>query len=124
MQRRDDFGEPRENFNRDWHDYKYGFGNPDQEVWLGNENVYLLTDAEDHELRIELADYEGNIRYFNFHISIPMFLLLLNIIFIMIYEILLMLNLDMHIMNISNLEMRQTISVWTLEVIMAMLVTH
>ena len=63
MQRRDDFGEPRENFNRDWHDYKYGFGNPDQEVWLGNENVYLLTEAEDHELRIELADYEGNIRY-------------------------------------------------------------
>ena len=36
IQRRDDYGDPRENFNRDWDDYKYGFGKPDQELWLGN----------------------------------------------------------------------------------------
>ena len=63
MQRRDDYGEPRQSFNRDWHDYKYGFGDPDQEVWLGNENVHLLTNSEDYELMVELVDFEGNIRF-------------------------------------------------------------
>nr|CAD7399662.1 unnamed protein product [Timema cristinae] len=37
IQRRDDFGEPRENFNRDWADYKNGFGDPAKELWMGNE---------------------------------------------------------------------------------------
>jgi len=63
MQRRDDYGEPRQSFNRDWHDYKYGFGDPDQEVWLGNENIHLLTNSEDYELMVELVDFEGNIRH-------------------------------------------------------------
>ena len=63
MQRRDDYGEPRQSFNRDWHDYKYGFGDPDQEVWLGNENIHLLTNSEDYELMVELVDFEGNIRF-------------------------------------------------------------
>ncbi|XP_063244875.1 angiopoietin-4 [Bacillus rossius redtenbacheri] len=63
IQRRDDFGEPRENFNRDWADYKNGFGNPAKEFWLGNENIYMLTNNEDYMLRIELEDFEGNKRY-------------------------------------------------------------
>ena len=65
IQRRDDYGEDRENFNRDWDDYKSGFGNPDGEFWLGNENIYMLTNAEDYSLRVELEDFEGNIRYYN-----------------------------------------------------------
>ncbi|XP_015176708.1 PREDICTED: angiopoietin-2 [Polistes dominula] len=63
IQRRDDFGEPRENFNRDWADYKNGFGNPAREFWLGNENIYMLTNNEDYMLRVELEDFEGNKRY-------------------------------------------------------------
>lgn len=63
MQRRDDYGEPRESFNRDWTDYKYGFGNPNREVWLGNENVHLLTRHDDYELRVEMTDFEGNERF-------------------------------------------------------------
>ena len=43
-------------------DYKYGFGDPDREVWLGNENIHLLTNSEDYELRVELVDFEGNTR--------------------------------------------------------------
>lgn len=62
IQRRDDFGEPRENFNRDWSDYKNGFGDPAKEFWLGNENIYMLTNNEDYILRIELEDFEGNKR--------------------------------------------------------------
>ncbi|XP_061393831.1 fibrinogen alpha chain-like [Musca vetustissima] len=63
IQRRDDFGEPRENFNRDWADYKNGFGDPAKEFWLGNENIYMLTNNEDYILRVELEDFEGNKRY-------------------------------------------------------------
>ncbi|KAH8306792.1 hypothetical protein KR018_005653, partial [Drosophila ironensis] len=63
IQRRDDFGEPRENFNRDWADYKNGFGEPAKEFWLGNENIYMLTNNEEYMLRVELEDFEGNRRY-------------------------------------------------------------
>lgn len=64
IQRRDDYGgDNRENFNRDWDDYKSGFGDPDREFWMGNENIYMLTNAEDYSLRVELEDFEGNKRY-------------------------------------------------------------
>lgn len=62
IQRRDDFGEPKENFNRDWTDYKNGFGDPAREFWLGNENIYMLTNNDDYSLRVELEDFEGNKR--------------------------------------------------------------
>ncbi|XP_017778485.1 PREDICTED: angiopoietin-2 [Nicrophorus vespilloides] len=63
IQRRDDYGDPRENFNRDWNDYKNGFGDPAKEFWLGNENIYMLTNNEEYILRVELEDFEGNKRY-------------------------------------------------------------
>jgi len=63
IQRRDDYGLPRESFHRDWDDYKYGFGRPDQEVWLGNENIHLLTRSNEYEMRVELEDFDGNKRF-------------------------------------------------------------
>lgn len=75
IQRRDDFGEPRENFNRDWADYKNGFGDPSKEFWLGNENIYMLTNNEDYALRVELEDFEGNKR----HVLFLLFLLQIKI---------------------------------------------
>ncbi|XP_071527698.1 uncharacterized protein [Panulirus ornatus] len=63
IQRRDDFGEPRETFNREWDDYKHGFGNPEAEFWLGNENIYMLTNTDNYMLRVELEDFDGNRRY-------------------------------------------------------------
>ncbi|KRT85765.1 hypothetical protein AMK59_406, partial [Oryctes borbonicus] len=62
IQRRDDFNDPRESFNRDWNDYKNGFGDPSKEFWLGNENIYMLTNNEEYILRVELEDFEGNKR--------------------------------------------------------------
>ncbi|KAG7313620.1 hypothetical protein JYU34_000779 [Plutella xylostella] len=63
IHRRDDFGVPAENFNRDWNDYKNGFGDPSREFWLGNENIYMLTNNDDYMLRVELEDFDGNKRY-------------------------------------------------------------
>ncbi|CAG4942273.1 unnamed protein product [Colias eurytheme] len=63
IHRRDDYGTPAENFNRDWSDYKNGFGDPSKEFWLGNENIYMLTNNDDYMLRVELEDFDGNKRY-------------------------------------------------------------
>ena len=56
---RGDYGIPRENFNRNWNDYKRGFGSPFREFWLGNENIHQLTKARDMKLRLELEAHDG-----------------------------------------------------------------
>ncbi|XP_042326110.1 fibrinogen alpha chain [Sceloporus undulatus] len=61
------------NFNRTWEDYKKGFGNVDGkgqgEFWLGNENLYLLTQ-KDTVLRVEVEDWDGNEAYAEYNIHI------------------------------------------------------
>ncbi|CAG0883474.1 unnamed protein product [Darwinula stevensoni] len=51
--------EGQQEFYRDWHDYKHGFGNLGGEFWLGLEKIHLLTSQEVCELRIELEDFDG-----------------------------------------------------------------
>lgn len=51
------------NFTRKWDDYTFGFGNVNSEYWLGNENVYQLTEYQNYSLRIELWDWEDNFAY-------------------------------------------------------------
>ena len=50
-------------FYRGWKSYKNGFGNPNGEVWLGNDNLHRLTAAGDVTLRVELEDFGGDSRY-------------------------------------------------------------
>lgn len=55
-------------FNRDWIQYKNGFGylSPDDttEFWLGNEKIHhLTTSIMPIVLVIELVDWDGNKRY-------------------------------------------------------------
>ncbi|KAK2109743.1 Angiopoietin-4 [Saguinus oedipus] len=51
------------NFQRNWKDYKQGFGDPAGEHWLGNEVVYQLTSRAPYSLRVELQDWEGHKTY-------------------------------------------------------------
>ncbi|XP_074649845.1 angiopoietin-1-like [Tubulanus polymorphus] len=51
------------NFNRRWLEYKFGFGNPYDEFWIGNEMLYKLTNQKKYMLRIDLWDWEGNRAY-------------------------------------------------------------
>ncbi|KAL0595282.1 Angiopoietin-4, partial [Plecturocebus cupreus] len=51
------------NFQRNWKDYKQGFGDPAGEHWLGNEVVYQLTNRTPYSLRVELQDWEGHKTY-------------------------------------------------------------
>ncbi|XP_074538231.1 angiopoietin-related protein 7 [Halichoeres trimaculatus] len=49
-------------FNRDWKQYKKGFGSIRGDFWLGNDNIFRLT-RQPSVLRIELEDWEGQTRY-------------------------------------------------------------
>ncbi|XP_009936495.1 angiopoietin-related protein 7 [Opisthocomus hoazin] len=49
-------------FNRDWKQYREGFGSIQGDFWLGNENIYRLS-RRPTVLRVELEDWEGNVRY-------------------------------------------------------------
>ena len=59
IQRRGDFGEPREDFSRTWADYKAGFGDQNKEFWLGNDRIHELTKSGDMTLRVELEAWDG-----------------------------------------------------------------
>uniref|UniRef100_A0A182MYA3 Fibrinogen C-terminal domain-containing protein n=1 Tax=Anopheles dirus TaxID=7168 RepID=A0A182MYA3_9DIPT len=46
-------------FNRNWTEYKNGFGDLTGEHWLGLEKLKMLLDRERHELLIVMEDFEG-----------------------------------------------------------------
>ena len=51
-------------FNRNWADYKRGFGNLDEEFWLGLDKINRFTEARiTNTLRVELTDTQGNTAY-------------------------------------------------------------
>ena len=53
-----------EDFYRNWADYVAGFGQLKGEHWLGLEKLVCLTTRRPRtELRVDLADYEGNYKY-------------------------------------------------------------
>ncbi|XP_013365466.1 PREDICTED: angiopoietin-4-like isoform X2 [Chinchilla lanigera] len=54
------------NFQRNWQDYKQGFGDPAEEHWLGNEVVHQLSSSKNYSLRMEVEDWDGNMFYANF----------------------------------------------------------
>ena len=53
-----------EDFYRGWADYVAGFGSLKREFWLGLDRIHCLTSAAPRtELRVDLADFEGNYKY-------------------------------------------------------------
>ena len=43
-------------FNRNWTEYKSGFGDLRGEFWIGNDILHLLTASGNYKLRIKLMD--------------------------------------------------------------------
>ncbi|KAK6484440.1 angiopoietin-related protein 1-like [Huso huso] len=60
------------NFFRNWDNYKKGFGNIDNEYWLGLENIYNLAKQGSYRLLIELEDWTDKkvyAEYSSFHLE-------------------------------------------------------
>ena len=47
-------------FDRGWMDYRAGFGDISNEFWLGNDNIFLLTNQDNFRLRVDLWDFKGS----------------------------------------------------------------
>ncbi|XP_071807703.1 ryncolin-1-like [Asterias amurensis] len=45
-------------FYLDFANYSRGFGNPEGEFWLGNDNLHRLTAQGEYELRVDLTDFD------------------------------------------------------------------
>ena len=63
-------------FLHDWEYYKQGFGNLQNEFWLGNENIFTLTlqglYPRGNELRIDMISprkMKKSVKYANFHVT-------------------------------------------------------
>ncbi|XP_052090216.1 tenascin-like [Mytilus californianus] len=50
-------------FFRDWNAYKIGFGDLNQEFWLGNDYLHYITSSGQYRLRVELEAYDGSTAY-------------------------------------------------------------
>ncbi|XP_054086453.1 fibrinogen C domain-containing protein 1-like [Zeugodacus cucurbitae] len=50
-------------FNRNWNDYKHGFGNLNTNFFIGLDKLHALTQVQLNELQIELHDFNDDVRY-------------------------------------------------------------
>ena len=53
-------------FNRNWVDYEYGFGDLAGEFWLGLSKIHRLTKEGSNTLRVDLGDFDTNTAYAKF----------------------------------------------------------
>ncbi|XP_053692435.1 ficolin-1-like, partial [Sabethes cyaneus] len=47
------------NFNRNWDEYRRGFGNLQSEYWLGLEKMHQITRNNNYELLVVLTSFKG-----------------------------------------------------------------
>ncbi|NXK78443.1 ANGL3 protein, partial [Amazona guildingii] len=57
-------------FNQTWDAYTSGFGDLNEEFWLGLNKTYSITKQGDYILRIELQDWKDNKRYIEYAFSL------------------------------------------------------
>ncbi|KAG8174249.1 hypothetical protein JTE90_029272, partial [Oedothorax gibbosus] len=62
IQRRGNFIR-QEDFNRNWQDYKHGFGSLERDFWLGNNNIFALTNQGNYSLRMDMTAADNKSAY-------------------------------------------------------------
>ncbi|XP_045175897.2 microfibril-associated glycoprotein 4-like [Mercenaria mercenaria] len=50
-------------FYRTWDEYETGFGKLNENFWLGNRNIHLITNQGKYELRVDLTSTDGETAY-------------------------------------------------------------
>ena len=50
-------------FERNWVEYKHGFGILDADMWLGNDKIHAVTTQRQYTLRIDITDWDGVTHY-------------------------------------------------------------
>ncbi|GFR31518.1 techylectin-5A [Trichonephila clavata] len=63
IQRRGNYNRSIDYFFKDWKSYKEGFGDIEKEFWLGNDNIFALTNQRLYSIRFDLKAMEGEKRY-------------------------------------------------------------
>ncbi|XP_015905659.1 techylectin-like protein [Parasteatoda tepidariorum] len=63
IQRRGNFSMPKDYFFREWLSYRTGFGDVEKEFWLGNDNIFALTNQRLYSVRFDMKDMAGESRY-------------------------------------------------------------
>ncbi|KAG8178280.1 hypothetical protein JTE90_001316 [Oedothorax gibbosus] len=63
LQRRGNFNRPNDYFFKDWISYKNGFGDIEKDFWLGNDNIFALTNQRLYSIRFDLKAVSGEKRY-------------------------------------------------------------
>ncbi|GFT22626.1 techylectin-5A [Nephila pilipes] len=63
LQRRGNFRSPEYYFYKDWASYKKGFGDNEKDFWLGNDNIFALTNQRLYSIRFDLKTVDGERRY-------------------------------------------------------------
>ncbi|XP_071092386.1 uncharacterized protein [Haliotis cracherodii] len=54
-------------FNRTWHEYRFGFGILSSDYWWGNELLEAFLQQEPMEMRVDLYDWDGNSAYASYN---------------------------------------------------------
>ncbi|GBN90641.1 Techylectin-5A, partial [Araneus ventricosus] len=62
IQRRGNFSN-KIDFFRNWSDYKHGFGNISEEFWIGNDNIYALTNLRNYTVRFDMENVDKEYRF-------------------------------------------------------------
>ncbi|XP_048751396.1 ficolin-1-like [Ostrea edulis] len=55
-------------FDKPWHNYKTGFGEPSKNYWIGNDAIHNLTKANNQELRVDITMNSGEKVYAKYSI--------------------------------------------------------
>ncbi|KAJ8033052.1 Ficolin-1 [Holothuria leucospilota] len=54
------------NFYQNWTTYMNGFGSPDNEIWLGNEQLFYMTKQKNYQLRVDIILNNGSFYYLEY----------------------------------------------------------
>ncbi|GBM78261.1 Techylectin-5A [Araneus ventricosus] len=63
IQRRGNFSRSADYFYKDWSSYKNGFGDIQKDFWLGNDNIFALTNQRVYSIRFDLTNFEEEKRH-------------------------------------------------------------